>query len=130
MDYSTTLHTTAVNTIGAVEKVGPTLVEPGVKYFLSESLHNCKEVKLQLYNNIFNISLFLFLTFGIGTFLYVKYKNKLSPQEKQKKNKEVSNYINNKIKSLEKEQQHKRNEMITNIPEFESEHHIRNKFFL
>ena len=109
----------------------PSLIEPGVKYFLTETLQNCKNTKLEYYNNIWNLSMFLFLTIGLGVFLYSKYKGKKQTEKTRKhREREVREYIASKVENIKKEQQKKRGEMITNIPEFESEHHIRNKIFL
>ena len=33
----------------------PILIEPGVKYFLSETLKQCKDFKDKYYNTLFNI---------------------------------------------------------------------------
>lgn len=130
MDYSKTLHTTSVNVFESVKEVNPSLIEPGVKYFLNETLQGCKNTKIHFYNNMFNIGLFICLSLGIATFLYVKYKGKQNTREKELRNRQVAEYIQNKIKMLEQDKRKKHDEMITNIPEFESEHHIRNKIFL
>ena len=39
----------------------PSLVEPGVKYFLRETLKQCKDFKDKYHNTLFNIGLFVFL---------------------------------------------------------------------
>ena len=132
MDYTQTLNTVSVVPVTEViTKGNPSLIEPGVKYFLTETLQNCKNTKLAYYNNLWNLSLFLFLTIGLGVFLYSKYKSKIE-DEKNKKQRErkIREYIAHNIEKVKKEEQKKRGEMITNIPEFESEHHIRNKIFL
>ena len=37
--------------------IRPLLIEPGVKYFLNETLNKCREYKLEYYNTLYNISL-------------------------------------------------------------------------
>lgn len=41
----------------------PVLIEPGVKYFLSETLKQCNQFKNKYNNILFNISLFIFSCF-------------------------------------------------------------------
>ena len=55
----------------------PTLVEPGVKYFLKETLKQCNEFKNTYHNYIFNISLGALFFFILGLLLLYKYKGKL-----------------------------------------------------
>ena len=74
------------------------LVEPGVKYFLHESLKQCHELKKEYYNLYYNIGGFLFLVGLITIILWVKYKGKLSPIEKKLK----SSKINYEKKSTKK----------------------------
>ena len=59
------------------------LVEPGVKYFLKESLKQCNEIKKQYYNLYFNIGAFLFIVILVGSILWFKYKGKMTPVEKR-----------------------------------------------
>ena len=55
----------------------PMLTEPGVKYFINETLKQCHGFKEQHKNTIFNIVLFIaFIIFLAGLLIY-KYKGKL-----------------------------------------------------
>ena len=77
----------------------PILIEPGVKYFLSETLKQCKDFKDKYYNTLFNISLAVFLFLLVSLILFYKYKGKLTPAEKESKNREKQQYILSKIKN-------------------------------
>jgi len=91
----------------------PSLIEPGVKYFLRETLKQCKEFKDKYNNTIFNIGLlilFILLVFGI---LVYKYKGKLTPIEKQQKDIEKKQYILTKIKNYQDAKRIAHQELIT-----------------
>ena len=63
----------------------PILTEPGVKYFLGETLKNCKKNKDVFNVQLFNLALFIgFLTIVTALLVY-KYKTKPGPEEMKKK---------------------------------------------
>ena len=64
----------------------PYLTEPGVKCFLNETLKQCREFKNTYHNLIFNFSLLIIFIIILGGLLLVKYKGKLTPAEKEMKN--------------------------------------------
>jgi hypothetical protein len=98
----------------------PNLIEPGVKYFLDETLKQCNQKRIEYNNNLFNILLFLgFFTF-VSFFLYYKFKNKPTKKDLEKKVNQEKYYILNKIKALNEKAAEERMEMITNLPKFES----------
>ena len=98
----------------------PNLIEPGVKYFLSETLKNCNKKRTEYNNNLFNLLLFLGLFTFVSLFLYYKFKNRPTKKDLEKKEKLKKYYILNKIKSLNEKAAQERMEMITNLPKFES----------
>ena len=71
----------------------PTLIEPGVKYFLNQTLKQCHIIKEKYNNVLFNISLFICFMLVLGGILLYKYKCRLTPHEKAEKNKEKQQYI-------------------------------------
>ena len=79
----------------------PSLIEPGTKYFLKETLKQVHQDKTTYDNNLLNV--FLFFMFIIIAFIILNYKYKSKPNELEKKKKDElkKNYILNKIK-LEK----------------------------
>ena len=94
----------------------PTLVEPGVKYFLKETLKQCKEFKNKYNNLLFNIGLCVGFFFILGIILLYKYKGKLTPVEKEQKNKEKQQYILTKIKNFQDAKRIAQQELITGLP--------------
>lgn len=93
------------------------LVEPGVKYFLRESLKQCHEIKTKYYNLYYNIGAFILIVGLITLILWVKYKGKLSPVEKELKSRRDKQYILEKLKSLPNPAREGR--MITDLPKWE-----------
>jgi len=98
----------------------PNLIEPGVKYFLNETLKNCNKKRVEYNNNLFNILLFLGLFSIVSLFLYYKFKTRPTKNDLEEKEKQKKYYILNKIKSLNEKAAKERMEMITNLPKFES----------
>jgi len=94
----------------------PTLVEPGVKYFLKETLKQCKEFKNKYNNLLFNIGLCVGFFLILGLVLLYKYKGKLTPVEKEEKNKEKQQYILTKIKNFQDAKRIAQQELITGLP--------------
>jgi len=98
----------------------PSLIEPGVKYFLKETLKQSRNKKIAnsfFWNNISLLCLFLF--FLISALVWKK-KTKLTKEEKIKNNEKQRSYVLDKIKTLQLEKQKQDNILITNLPEFES----------
>jgi len=102
----------------------PLLTEPGVKYFLHQTLKQCHIVKEKFHNTIFNIGLFIAFLIVLGLILLYKYKGKLSPVEIEKKNKEKQQYILSKIQNFQQAKRSAHQELITGLPAWESEYDI------
>lgn len=99
----------------------PSLIEPGVKYFLNETLKNCRNKK-QLNEKInINIALLVVFLFIVGSILYYKWKNKPTLEELKQRDNLKKHYILNKIKQITDKKLKDRNETITNLPKFESD---------
>ena len=99
----------------------PSLIEPGVKYFLNETLKNCRSKK-QIREKInINIVLLLFFFILIGSILYYKWKTKPTLEELKQRDNIKKYYILNKIKQIKDKKLKNRNETITNLPKFESD---------
>lgn len=95
------------------------LIEPGVSYFLEESLKKCNEEKWK-YNNII-LNGFLFIVF-LSIILIIYYnKKKLTKKEKNNKENLKKNYFLNKIKELSELEKQRLNLSITNLPKFEND---------
>ena len=63
----------------------PCLVEPGVKYFLSDALRKTHEYKMKTYSFILNLVIGSVFFLVFGGFLYYRYHSKPTPIEKQQK---------------------------------------------
>ena len=104
----------------------PILVENGVKYFLNETLKQCHIFKEKYHNWIFNIGLLLFFLTILGCILIYKYKGKISPMEKQRKDREKQQYILSKVQKFQLAKKQAHQELITGLPNWENDYEILN----
>ena len=102
----------------------PTLTEPGIKYFLNETLKQCKDYKEKFYNSLFNFSLLAFFCLILAGILYYKYQGKLKPVEAEKKNKQKQQYVMSKIKTFLDAKRLAHQELITGLPGWDSEYDV------
>ena len=93
----------------------PSLVEPGVKYFLNETLKNCNHLKENYKSAIFNIGILVLFLLILGSFLYYRYKGKMNPREKKRKEVQKQQYILSKIRNYHAS---KKVGQITGLPEY------------
>lgn len=100
----------------------PNLTEPGVKYFLNETLKQCHQFKVKYHNLIFNFCLGILFCSIVGGVLLYKYKGKLTPSEKEVKNREKQQYILTKIKNYQDAKRMASQSLITGLPEWENEY--------
>jgi hypothetical protein len=105
----------------------PILTEPGVKYFLDQSLKQCHIVKNKFHNTIVNVGLLIAFLLVLGLILLYKYKGRLTDVEKEKKNKEKQQYILSKIKNLQEAKRKAHQELITGLPNWENDYDNINK---
>ena len=105
----------------------PNLTEPGVKYFLRETLKKCGEKKNEYYNTLWNCGFFLLFILIFGMFLAYRKKHKLTPDEKKKKNEKDHAYIMSKMNNIYDERRKMNDVLITNLPKFESDYEIMHK---
>jgi hypothetical protein len=102
----------------------PLLVEPGIKYFLHETLKKCKEYKEQYNNYLYNAGLFIFFTLILGAILLYKYRGKLSTEEMQQRDREKRQYILSKIKNFQDAKRIAHQELITSLPNWDNEYEL------
>jgi hypothetical protein len=100
----------------------PKLIEPGVKYFLNQTLKQCHIIKDNFHNFMFNTGLFLLFLLILGGILIYKYKGRLTHHEKEMKNREKQQYILSKIKMVQESKRRAHQELITGLPEWEPSH--------
>lgn len=96
----------------------PALIEPGVRYFISSTLKECRKFKDKHISVLFNISMTLLLLIVIGGFLMYRYKGKLSIMDIEVKNRKTKEYIISKLQQLALYKQHtyQSKNMITDLP--------------
>jgi hypothetical protein len=99
----------------------PMLTEPGVKYFISETLKQCHKFKETHKNMIFNIGLFVAFFIILGILLLYKYKGKQTPEEIEEKERLKKMYILSKIKNFQDAKIRSQQELITGLPHWENE---------
>ena len=98
----------------------PKLIEPGMKYFLDESLRNCNKNKKTYNNQFINISLLIGFILIVGWLLYYRKKNKVKIKEEQLlKEKQAKYNIIQTVKKVNEEQYREKGHLITKIPKFE-----------
>jgi hypothetical protein len=102
----------------------PLLTEPGVKYFLHETLKQCHIARDNFHNMIFNIGMLIAFVLVLGLILLYKYKGRLSHVELEKKNKDKQQYILTKIKKFQEAKRNAHQELITGLPNWENEYDI------
>lgn len=99
----------------------PYLTEPGVRYFISETLKQCHMTKDKYYNIAFNLfSVFIFII-AIGMVLHYKYKGALDYNEKIRRENEKKKYILGQIQKMQRMEKNNSMDLITNIPIWENE---------
>ena len=102
----------------------PILTEPGVKYFLNETLKQCHKFKEEHQNTIINICLLVAFLIFLGILLLYKYKGKLTPKEIEQKELIKKQYILSKIKNYQDARVKAQQELITGLPHWENEFDI------
>ena len=109
--------------------VQPTLTEPGVKYFLRETLKNCKIRKDLQFNKIMNLGLLLMFIIISSILLYYKYKNRPTEEDRKKIKQLKRDYFVNKVRQMQTKKAKELNQQITNLPNFESPFELIHKNF-
>lgn len=102
------------------------LTEPGVKYFLNETLKQCHLFKQKYNNMLVNIWLFIVFLIILGIILLYKYKGKLTTEEIREKEMEKKKYILSKIRNFQDAKLRAQQQLITGLPHWENEFDIIN----
>jgi septal ring-binding cell division protein DamX len=104
----------------------PRLTEPGIKYFLNETLKQCHRFREQYQNMMFNIGLLILFIVVLGILLVYKYKGKLTPEEIEQNESIKKQYILSKIKNYQDAKIKAQQNLITGLPHWENEFDIIN----
>ena len=99
----------------------PALTEPGMKFFLGHTLKQCNITKNKFHNLMFNLGLLVSFLLVLGFILLYKYKGKITPIEKDRKNNQKQQYILSKIKTFQETKKRAHQELITGLPNWDSE---------
>ena len=99
----------------------PILIEPGIKYYLNQSLKNCKTTKDKYYNILFNLFALCLLVIVVSSVLYYKYKGNIDFKEKQMKEEKKKLYILEQIKKMQEMNKNNSMDLITNLPLYKKE---------
>ena len=62
----------------------PSLTEPGVKYFLGETLKKCHEQRSEVNYYMLNLGFLVFLYAFIAVYLIYKYKTRPTEKDREK----------------------------------------------
>jgi hypothetical protein len=108
------------------ENTRPMLTEPGVKYFINETLKQCHCFKEKYQNMMFNIGLLVVFFIILGILLLYKYKGKLTREEMEEKELVKKQYILSKIRIFQDAKIRSQQELITGLPHWENEFDIIN----
>jgi uncharacterized membrane protein YciS (DUF1049 family) len=104
----------------------PQLTEPGIKYFLNETLKQCHIYRSNYINTLINVGLFIGFLIILGAILLYKYKGRLTKVEKEKKDKEKQQYILSKVKQFKEAKRTAHQELISGLPNWDNEYDIIN----
>ena len=107
----------------------PTLTEPGVKYFLKETLKNCRIKKDTVFNQLMNLALLTSFVVISSVLLYYKYKTRPTDDDRKKLKQLKRDYFVNKVRQLEAKKAKQLDRQITNLPQFESPFELLHKNF-
>ncbi len=102
----------------------PILTEPGIKYFLNETLKQCHQFREKYINTIYNIGLLVIFLISLAILLFYKYKGKLTPEEIEEKAMEKKRYILEKIKNYQQAKTEAQQKLITGLPNWDNEFDI------
>ena len=99
-----------------MENTKPVLIENMNKYLIKKSLRQVRSFKNYYITLIVNISFFILFTGSIIIFLYYRYKGKLTPEEKEKKEKLKKQYLFEKLHKISYEKRKEQQNLITDLP--------------
>ncbi len=98
----------------------PTLIEPGVRYFLGSTLKECRKFKDRNISIIFNISMLATFICLLCMILYYRHKGKSTPREMAIKNRKKQEYIMSKLQQMSYQRKKRSQDMITDLPTFDN----------
>ena len=101
-----------------MERETPRLVEPGMRSFIRATLKECHNFKNRHISLVYNVSLAAIFIVLCATILYFMYKGRLTPEQKEFKERKKQQYIMTKLMQLTEQKRRTNNSMITNLPDW------------
>jgi len=92
------------------------LTEPGIRQLFIQNLNECKAAKMQYNTKMLNLSLFFGFVAVLSIILFVRFKGKISEEEKTRRNEEDRLHVLNQIKLVQMNRQKVSNHLITSLP--------------
>lgn len=100
----------------------PRLTEPGIQYYLNETLKQCRTFKNHYNNMIINISLFIGFVLLLVLILIYKYKGRLTKEEMIQKNREKQQYVLSRIQNFNEAKKAAHQGLISGLPNWNNEY--------
>ena len=107
----------------------PSLTEPGVKYFLGETLKKCHQQRSEVNYYLINLGLLGLFVAVITAYLLYKYKTRPTEKDREKIKKLKRDYFITKVRKMQSDKARELNQNITNLPKFESPFEVLHKKF-
>lgn len=124
-------------------KKSPQLIEHGTKYFYSEWLSRYHQQQVVYYTQWTNVALASVFALVMGGWLWWKYSNRMTEEDKKHHHQTMEKYISDRIATIQKEKEkteldlrleragyqhniepelaHSSSNLITNLPSYENE---------
>jgi purine-cytosine permease-like protein len=96
----------------------PSLIEPGIRNFVTVTLKQCHQFRTNYENYIFNITLAITLILVIACVLYLKYRGKPSLEEKRKRDNIKKEYILSRIQNFQEARDEMHQRLVTDLPKW------------
>lgn len=103
-----------------ISKGGPSLTEPGVRYFIGGSLKQIRHQRFNASSLLFNLVLFMLFCGFIGVLGYVIYWDKIT-NKTQRDQYILSQKVQQTATQIQQEQRRINKEMITDLPPYQNE---------
>ena len=94
----------------------PRLVEPKVQFFMKGALQHSNKTKNLYISWLYNTAMAIIFVIILGGFLFYKYKGRLTPIEREAKNRREYQHVLIQIKKLQMANQKTNGNMFTNLP--------------
>ena len=107
----------------------PSLTEPGVRYFLGETLKKCHEQRTEVNYYMINLGLLGVFIAIVAVYLLYKYKTRPTEKDREKLKKLKRDYFITKVRKMQAKKARELNQNITNLPKFESPFEVLHKKF-